>query len=225
MTKQLFNCRVLAIICIGVMTLVFSKPSMAQFDEPSRNQWVIDFSYGFTGDSDGKIFRSDDCPSYYSNVSGSTYDFSSISISFGLNRRLFHNFYAGARIGYKYYSNGGSVSWYQNRRYDSEDIHAKHHLLIVPIEFGYNHTFSHKNGLNIYISAIPGFDCAAGVSAKMGHRSYFATDKPGLCIDTAAGLRYYIRHIYLGLAYHYGVNDAQKIMGKNSIEASIGYRF
>lgn len=223
--KQLFNIRLFAILWVGLIAVLNCTPIKAQFDEPSRNQWIIDISYGVSGTADPSASYNN----YSSNVDirsiSSDDKFSSISASFGVNHRLFNCFYAGIRLGYKYYGNKATGSMYRNYgrgwRYDkSLTTDVSYHNAIIPIEIGYNHTYNHKNGLNIFVSATADYCFSVSTSER-----YIDTSKPGLCFDASAGLRYFIRHFYIGASYHYGLNDAQKEMGENSIEASIGFRF
>lgn len=228
--KQLFNLRLSAILWIWLIGLSVSLPVKAQFDEPSRNQWFVDASFGL-GDANMPEL------SYDEFIGGETFSgftdadmVYKFGLSFGLNRRLFHNFYAGARLGYKYaeYQSYGRVS---RRNYGSTEyfnIKLTHHVLNLPIEFGYNHTYSHRSGLNIYASVQPGFSVGGGCtygSERNVRAKNFSFSNPGLCLDCSAGLRYFIRHVSIGAAYHYPLNDAQKTVGSEKIEFSLGYRF
>lgn len=219
--KHLFNIRLFAVLWVGLIAVLNSTPIKAQFDEPSRNQWIIDLSYGFAGSaSDPEISMEQ---SYNELRSANNEGLSSFSISFGVNHRLFKNMYAGVRLGYKYYGNKTDVSYWHSHTYEYETATAGYHTVMLPIEFGYNHTYNHKNGLNLYISAIPQFPFSAGMGAPLSWKCDLK--KPAFGLEAAAGLRYFIRHVYIGFSYHKGINYYQKQMGESFVEGSIGYRF
>ena len=223
--KQLFNIRLFAILWVGLIAVLNCTPIKAQFDEPSRNQWMIDVSYGFLGKpSFNYVDRYGD-----SNLLNGYSKFSSISLTLGVNHRLFNNIYAGAHIGFKL-----SKYTMYSPIFRNADIDQSYGLIILPVEIGYNHTYNHKNGLNIYASAIIGYCVHYGAidpEDKHHWKAYFddswhsAVNSPKICLDTAIGLRYFIKHFYIGGAYHFAIGDNQKQVEGDHIEASIGFRF
>lgn len=238
--------RFFALLWIGFSALACSQPIMAQFDEAPRNFWVIDFSVGGNLVSSPNVVTNKDKSSYY-DVRDFTGDSGpQLGLTFGLNRRLFGNFYAGIHLGYKYYHTPGNISIYHRGlvsndfKYDKTiEMSVDNHLLALPIEIGYNHTYSHKYGLNVYLSIIPGY-CVKG-SANSSDKNYMGQNvsgkhvyeswgdymdvNPGFCVDTALGLRYFIQHFYIGASFHYGINNAQKQLSEMGLLGSIGYRF
>lgn len=249
--KQSFNLRLLAILWVWLLGFCVSTPVKAQFDEPSRNQWFVDASFGFLDGLNNAVPEISYHNKSYDidHISGFDY-LSSVfkfGLSFGLNRRLFHNFYAGVRIGYRYSEykvQSGHIYYYHRygqHNYPEEmsvyDLKMHYHLLNLPIEIGYNHTYSNRSGLNVYISFQPGCRISSSCSMMLDDEKYgpkpdsnfkiedLGYSKPGLCLDSAAGLRYFIRHVSIGAAYHYPLNYNQKCVGNELLEASLGYRF
>lgn len=230
--KQSIILRLSAILWVWLICMCGSLPTMAQFDEPSRNQWFVDFSYGF-GDPIAPDFNyHDKSTDDKLTDNGEAHNVTKIGLSFGINRRLFHNFYAGVRIGYKYSEYEvtnieilSKTGKYSKREYLNAKLN--YHVLNLPIEIGYNHTLTHRSGLNIYASAQPGYCVAYNMSDRSDYKAKknISFSNPGLCLDCSAGLRYFIRHVSIGLAYHHPLNDAQKTVGSETIEFSLGYRF
>lgn len=230
--RKLIALRLFAILWVWLIGLCGSTPIMAQFDsEPMRNQWFVDLSYGFAGKaSDISLYHSSSShvrpmlvPRYSDKVS-------TISASFGINHRLFHNFYAGVRIGYKYINVPieGDIL-YSNNSTERLEIDVNYHTAILPIEIGYNQTFIRKNGLNVYVALIPSVIFSYSPSEHNIKDSFYASPDV-LSLDTAFGLRYFINRFCIGAAYHYPINDPingdnQKRIGSQTIEASVGYRF
>lgn len=226
--RKLINLRLSALLWVCLIAMCGSTPIMAQFDEPSRNQWFIEASVGAGTDPEVPMITYD--PGYAeSQIFEDKYGHNSIKfgISFGLNRRLFHNFYAGVRIGYKYAEYGTEEFRVKKGGYSSDwvSLDLSYHTFNLPIEIGYNHTMSNRSGLNIYASVQPGY-CVGSISkVSDGPRSYFSISNPGFCADSSAGLRYFIRHVSVGVATHFPLNDAQKNTGQEIFEFSLGYRF
>lgn len=227
--RHLINLRLSAILWVWLLGLCVSPPIMAQFDEPSRNQWFIDASIGF---GNAATVPELSYNSSYENFSrfDQAHDVLKFGLSFGVNHRLFHNFYAGVRLGYKYseYKTHGDVYHKHPVLGDYFDITLKFHVLNLPMEFGYNHTFTNRSGLNIYAAVQPGYCIGSGCGygrIRNAKAHNFSVSNPGFCLDGAAGLRYFIRHVSIGAAYHYPLNKGQKNLGREVCEISLGYRF
>lgn len=230
--RKLIDLRLFAILWVWLMGLCGSTPIMAQFDEPSRNQWIIDVAYGFGGPVTVPELSYD---GYSVETLRDDYDSSTmskaLSISFGVNHRLFHNFYAGVRIGYKYYNYGVSVSIDNKNSWHLDkygEVNLNFHMATLPIEIGYNHTYSSKNGFNIYVAATPGYCFSSGVSNRSGEGvfgRYFSMSNPDLCIDGSVGLRYFFNHVYAGFAGHFPITESQKHVSGNTYELSLGCKF
>lgn len=226
--RKLINLRLSVILWVCLIALCASTPAMAQFDEPSRNQWFIDVSVGAGTDPEVPMITYDPGHSGtqdFEDVYG--YNSTKFGISFGVNRRLFHNFYAGVRIGYKYAEYGTGSFRVTKGKYSSDwyDVNLSYNTFNLPIEIGYNHTLSNRSGLNIYASVQPGYCIGSVSNVSDGPKSYFSISNPGFCADSSVGLRYFIRHVSVGAATHFPLNDAQKNTGQEIFEFSLGYRF
>lgn len=232
--KHLSRLRHIVLLWVGVMAIAGTQSLKAQFDEAPRNFWTIDFSVGAGFKNSPDIFATSRYSTEELRHAKGESSGCPLSITFGWDRRLFSNFYFGIHFGYKYNyekASGDLYRWRSSYRYERWekdkhiDANLNYHLLILPIEFGYNHSYSHKYGMGAYISIIPGYCMAASASGQIGSHDDVGINNPGFCLDSAIGLRYYIQHVYLGVSYHYGINAPQKQIDGMGVLGSVGYRF